>query len=70
MKGKETTCALPYVDMFNHKNPVQLKWEFDLERNGVLMTSNENIPIGKQVFSNYGTDISNELMFMKFGFID
>lgn len=61
---------LPIVDLLNHENNSQVKWDFNSDKKlfQFKINNNENIlKKGNQLFNNYG-DKSNEDLLLNYGF--
>eukprot|EP00475_Leptophrys_vorax_P008212 TRINITY_DN1528_c0_g1_i4.p2 TRINITY_DN1528_c0_g1~~TRINITY_DN1528_c0_g1_i4.p2 ORF type:complete len:510 (+),score=157.82 TRINITY_DN1528_c0_g1_i4:2578-4107(+) len=69
IKGRKTDGLVAMADMLNHKFPQDkdVKWAFDDDRNGFIMTSIKTIQPGQQVFDSYGRKC-NHRFFVNYGF--
>lgn len=69
IKERKTDGLVAMADMLNHKFPQDkdVKWAFDDESNGFIMTSIKTIQPGNQVFDSYGRKC-NHRFFVNYGF--
>ena len=53
INGIKTDILAPFADMLNHKLPKQTSWNYIDEREGFVIESLEDIPLGVEVFDSY-----------------
>jgi hypothetical protein len=52
----------------NHSTLPQTSWEFDEDKDGLVVKALVDIPISTEIFYNYG-DMSNSKMLLNYGFV-
>ena len=64
-------CLVPLADMCNHKKSTQTSWDYDDDLEGLVITAEEDISKGEQVYIHYheDDDMSNGHRFIKYGFM-
>ena len=60
---------VPLADMCNHKNTTQTSWIYDDDLQGFVITAEEDIAKGEQLYINYQNDMSNGHRFISYGFL-
>ncbi|CCC69587.1 hypothetical protein NCAS_0C05970 [Naumovozyma castellii] len=58
----------PVVDLLNHKNDTNVKWEFEKDEERADFIFNETLKANDELFNNYG-DKSKEELLLGYGFI-
>lgn len=61
---------IPFIDMLNHKSPIETKWNYDSEKQGFIVKSLVDVPRGSIVNGSYGDKLNNYKTYQWYGFID
>ena len=72
-EDRQKVIMLPFGDLFNHRNPPDLIWEYGSNaegRQGWVYRALNPIKRGEQAYISYGANKNNQEMLPVYGFID
>ena len=59
---------MPFGDMFNHRYPENVKWEYNNKLHGFVLDAKTDINKDEQIFDTYGSK-SNYVFFHYYGMV-
>ena len=65
---KRTSMMVPIVDMLNHKNPPDTRWEYNEDTQHFTLQTLRDLPSGTQVFDSYGMKSDTDFL-LNYGFV-
>jgi hypothetical protein len=67
--GELMPMLVPMADLFNMKGFYQTEWSYDVEKQGFVVKSNEEIQVEDEICINYGDHINNFTSFLWYGYV-
>ena len=69
--GEEKQCYIPFADLINHAQEykVNAEWMYNDGEDGFIVRATDDIKIGEQIHISYGTDKTNQDLFLNYAFV-
>lgn len=68
LKGNQTVCLVPFVDMLNHRRKTKTHWYYSHKQRAFIVMATEDVAKGDEIYTSYG-DQSNYQFFLSYGFV-